>query len=140
MKRKSILCFLILIISCNIDKTPFYSLPFEHGEYKGTFSITYNFASDSSYVQQGTTTFTFTDTSYYCYGDKYLLPPSGGGKYEIKGNIIILTDLVPHTAEFDWSLILSGEFEYTFDGKNFMLTQNDIKYYRYRKIDLTKVN
>jgi len=66
------------------------------------------------------------------------LPPIGGGKYDLIGEKIILTDLSPHRAHFDWSLILNGEFLFTRKDKSIILFQKDKKRERQRYVKLTK--
>jgi len=94
--------------------------------------------TDSSFTDSGPATFIFTDTSYSCWGEKYLLPPSGGGKYSIIDDKMVLNDTSYHTAEFDWTLILNGEFDYWFDGKNLRLEQSDRAHNRRHKILLVR--
>ena len=65
------------------------------------------------------------------------LPPTGGGVYQVNNNVIIFSDTIPHT-EFDWTLILDGEFKFSLDDQVLTLRQNDTKYNRVRIISLTK--
>lgn len=111
---------------------------FQPGTYNGTYSIIHHYNTDGSFANSGPATFIFTDTSYSCRGKEYLLPPSGGGEYSIIGEIMVLNDMVPHTAEFDWTLILNGEFDYWFDGNNLRLEQIDAIHNRHHLIFLVK--
>lgn len=81
------------------------------GEYNGTFTITYHVGTDSARTETGAVEFSFDDGRYDVDGEQRYLPPRGGGKYTI-GSSINLTDRELHTAEFDWSLILNGSFDY----------------------------
>jgi hypothetical protein len=111
---------------------------FQPGTYNGIYSITHDYNSVFSFTESGPATFTFTDTSYHCHGEEYLLPPGGGGEYEIMGNVMVLHDMVDHTAEFDWTLILDGEFNYSLDGNNLILEQVDAIHKRLHLIYLVK--
>lgn len=103
------------------------------GVYAGVFTIRQSDGTE----QSGLVTFTFGASTYSCLPDKPYLPPSGAGTFHSYNNTIVLKDNVGHTAEFDWTLILNGEFSFSFDGKTLTLTQNDQKYKRYRIIVLT---
>jgi hypothetical protein len=102
------------------------------GTYQGTFTITHS----TGLVQSGKVTFTFTDGRYTCVPETRYLPPSGAGSFVMGHNTISLTDTVPHTAEFDWTLILGGEFAVWSSGSHPILVQDDQKYQRHRTIDL----
>jgi hypothetical protein len=82
------------------------------GNYRGTFTITHS----TGLVQSGNVTFTFTGAQYTCTPERLYLPPSGGGSFELVGQAIRLRDTAVHTAEFDGTLILGGEFSFLFDG------------------------
>jgi len=112
MKNFIFFTFIFIFMCClNCNKSGLHDI-FQPATYNGTYSITHNFNTGSSFTESGPVTFIFTDTSYHCYGEEYLLPPSGGGEYSIIGEIMVLNDMVPHTAEFNWTLILNGEFHY----------------------------
>ena len=113
-----------------------YTLPFRDGTYIGTFSIRNQDGSE----QSGGATFTFRDGSYSCIPEERYLPPSGAGSFAVHGTIVTLTDNVAHTAEFDWTLILNGDFVYAFDGKTLTLTQDDTKFHRFRTIKIALQN
>ena len=137
MKRASILLTVIIFASCN-GTGPTSTVSIQPGTYKGTFSITYFVEADSAFTQNSRTTFTFSDTGWYtCRGDVPYTPPSGGGEYKIVIDSLQLKDLVPHTAEFDWTLILNGSFHLARNGTTLTLTQNDNLHRRYRHIVLS---
>lgn len=106
-----------------------------NGTYAGVFSLIQN-----ENVLSGNVTFFFKDTTYSCIPETALLPPTGGGKFEIAGNKIILTDMAVHTANFDWTLILNGEFSYTNRNNVIVMIQADTVHHRYRKIELTNTS
>ena len=107
-------------------------LEIRNGTYTGTFTIRQSDGSEHS----GGVTFTFHDGSYTCSPEVRYLPPGGAGTYHTFGTTLVLTDTVAHTAEFDWTLILGGEFAFSFDGRTLKLTQDDTKYHRHRVIVL----
>lgn len=130
--------FCFLLGGCQIGNEPSRTQDLQ-GVWEGTYTRTDHFGTDSALTQEGSATFRFTGTEYSCYGEEFYLPPGGAGNYRISDSKIILTDLAGHTAEFDWSLILSGEFDYSFDGKNLTLTQHDTKRERFHRATLTKL-
>jgi hypothetical protein len=134
MKTLILLFALILLHGCtdatmDISKTT----PPDKGTYTGTFAFT-----EGGMTSSGGVTFLFTDTSYTCVPEKPFLPPAGGGAYSVEKNIITLTDHAPHTANFDWTLILNGDFEFTSEGTALTLTQADAQHNRFRKIEMKK--
>jgi len=108
--------------------------PEMEGSFEGTFTISHS----TGLVETGSVTFTFIDNRYTCTPNTAFLPPSGSGTFVVEGNIICLADTVLHTAEFDWTLILTGEFSMLFDGTHMVLDQHDQKYHRHRRIDLRR--
>lgn len=136
MKQSILFIAFLLIFSCKDKLTESSAVsPLEKGEYSGVFTFTEN-----GNTATGNVKFTFTDTSYTCTPEKRYLPPAGGGKYELQKDKLILTDLVIHTTEFDWTLILGGYFNYSKNSNTFVLTQEDKVYNRMRHIELTKLN
>ena len=136
MKYSILLVTLLLVIGCKDKSTESSNSPLiERGEYNGIFTFTENENTSTSNVK-----FTFTDTLYTCVPQKVYMPPTGGGKYELQKDKIVLTDMVMHTAEFDWTLILGGDFSYSKSGNTIILIQDDKARNRFRKIELTKIN
>ena len=136
MKYSLLLFTLLLFVGCKDKSTNSSNSPLiEVGEYNGIFTFTENDYTSTSNVK-----FTFTDTIYTCIPQKAYMPPTGGGKYEYQKDKIVLTDMVMHTAEFDWTLILGGEFNYSKSGNTIILIQEDKNRNRFRKIELTKSN
>ena len=104
----------------------------KEGIYQGTFSITENFSTDSAETRSGFAQFIFDDSTYSCYGSF----PTGGGAFYIDIDSLILRDQVPHTADFDWSLILNGAYLYRYDGSKLYLRQLD-RFNRFREMFLS---
>ena len=55
--------------------------------------------------------------------DKF--PALCSGTYLIAGNTITFENGCAWTAEFDWTLILTGEWNYTFNGTTLLLTKSN---------------
>lgn len=138
---KKIYIFLIaLLIFISYTCNTIEPVPQIQGIYNGIFSRT-NFAgTDSVFIEQGVVTFEFTNRTYRCEGEEKYLPPFSIGRYSINFNFITLTDTIGHYADFDWTLILDGEFSYALDENTLTLTQDDTKHKRKYKIELTKTN
>jgi hypothetical protein len=108
--------------------------PLLDGTYQGTFTIT----QENGPVESGTVRITFGGDGYSCTPEQRYLPPSGGGLFLLSGRTLTLKDTAVHTAEFDWTLILNGEFSFTFDGSRLLLEQQDQRHRRHRTIDLKR--
>jgi len=137
MKRLVIFLFpLLILISCKKSSNTIQEL--ESGIYKGTFTVNYDgkkqTASDIEVILN-------SDKSYHSTGNKNPRIPAGGsGTYIIKNNAILFNDKNPWTAEFDWGLILTGEYKISFSNKKLILkktieSNNTRTIYEY---DLTK--
>lgn len=132
MRTTVILATLALQISACSDDSDVNSIT--DGAYVGTFTI----VSANGHTQTGNVTFTFEGTSYSCLPEQPYLPPSGAGQFQTIREVLRFKDTVVHTAEFDWTLILNGDFQYTFDGSHLVLLQKDDQYHRLRNINLTR--
>jgi len=127
---------LLLLTGCQDNPTTSDSVQIE-GEYNGTFTITYHVGTDSARTETGAVEFSFDDGRYDVDGEQRYLPPRGGGKYTI-GSSINLTDRELHTAEFDWSLILNGSFDYEMKENTLTMTQLSEDRNRHREIVLQR--
>jgi len=126
MKSKVLSIFIILsfILGCETE-TP----KIEEGTYTGTFTVFY-----SSGIESGTTTIVLKDSEYSCSGNSDRIPAGGSGTYSSENGKITFVDKNFWTAEFDWNLILSGEYNYSIDGNELLITaeKSDIGRYEYR--------
>ena len=103
----STICIIaLLLFSCKKDQ-----LQIEEGSYKGTFTVTYNSGTHS-----GETILELKNGRFSSTGNSNKIPAAASGSYTIDKNTITFNDENPHTAEFDWGLILDGQYKYTFDG------------------------
>jgi len=112
-----------LLSSCKKD-----DLEIKDGTYKGTFTVTYN-----SGTQIGQTTLELNNGKFSCSENTNRIPAGGSGTFSSDNKKITFNDENTWTANFDWNLILSGKYDYTFDGKNLIISadKNGIGNYKY---------
>ena len=112
-----------LFLSCKKD-----AMEIKDGTYKGTFTVTY-----STGTQNGQTTLEMRNGKFSCSGNTNRIPAGGSGTFSSDNKKITFNDENAWTADFDWNLILSGKYDYTFDGKNFILSadKNGVENYKY---------
>jgi len=108
--RFGVIGLFLLFFSC--DKYEYIE-----GTYSGTFTATYN-----SVTYSGATIVKLENGKYTCAGNPDRIPAGGSGTYSIKGNKITFRDENVWTAEFNWRLILNGEYNFTFDGKKLKIS------------------
>ena len=104
----------------------------EEGTYRGRFKVVYPTGTRS-----GKTTLELQNSKYTCKGNANRIPAGGSGAYSINSAKVTFYDENIWTADFDWHLILNGEYDYSFDGKNLKISahKNGVGYYEY---NLTK--
>ncbi len=111
------------------------------GVYRGTYWITDHEGTSEQYRESGMCTMRFADGRYQIEGDRIGLPPDGGGEYRIEGDQLQLTDTAQHTADFDWSLILSGRFQIDAGDDGYIrLEQHDLAHNRLHELELRKLD
>lgn len=71
---------------------------------------------------------------YHCSGNNNYIPAGGSGTYEVTNSTIVFNDENFWTADFDWHLILSGEYHYEAFGYNLILhaERNNFGTYNYQ--------
>lgn len=90
------------------------------GDYTGTFTVSYADGSSHS----GPVTVSFSgDNTYNSNGNEDRYPAGGKGSYSIKGDQFSFEDENLWTANFDWGLILNGEYTYSFTNDELTLTK-----------------
>ena len=112
MINKGLVLVLILfsILSCNKEKTDLLV----DGEYSGTFSrVMAENVSPISNIE-----IVFSKNSWNGSSDIIKYPGLCNGSYEIQADTIIFDNFCAWTAEFDWSLILSGKYLYKKTGNS----------------------
>lgn len=121
MKTKTfmlIMLVLAIITSCHKDDSNFETNI--NGNYIGTFERGGNIANVEISFNNGT---------FNGQGDIEKFPALCNGNYSISGSIITFENACPWTAEFDWSLILSGNWTYSINNNELLLIkENGDKY------------
>lgn len=113
------------------------------GEYRGQYTLTHNNPADTLGLRGGLSEITLSINSTL---KTYSLTPFGDssrilssqGAYKLAYRKITFTDRSMKTVS-DMSLLLNGEFTYTFDGANLVLTQSDATTKRERSFFLLRV-
>ncbi|MCL1849828.1 MAG: hypothetical protein FWF70_00195 [Bacteroidetes bacterium] len=101
----------------------------KNGKYTGIFTVKYSEGDlFGETTLTGETTLKLNNGKYKCTGNPDRIPAGGSGKYSISDNKIIFEDENIWTTEFDGRLILDGEYDYTFDGKNLRLSKEIYEY------------
>ncbi|QED36808.1 hypothetical protein FK178_03370 [Antarcticibacterium arcticum] len=112
MKARIFILFLLatISISCTNDgDNPETKID---GNYSGIFE------------RNGTTSnveLTFTNGTFTGQTEVEKFPAICKGTYSISGNKITFYNTCPWTAEFDWTLILSGEWDFNLNNKTLIL-------------------
>ena len=114
-----LLTLAITIIGCDkdVDPTETNVDPTEinvDGNYIGVFER----AGNTSDVELSFNTGTWTGES-----ETEKFPALCNGNYSISGNVITFENACPWTAEFDWTLILSDDWNYNLNGNTLVLTK-----------------
>ena len=112
-----ILLLLLLLPSCEPEKVN--SIKIQDGTYEGTFQR----QGSQSLGPISNVTITFSGDKWTGQGDMPKYPALCMGTFSYKGQKLVFTNECAWTAEFDWSLILSGEFSYSFDGEHLQMTR-----------------
>ncbi|WMI65454.1 hypothetical protein RBH94_15485 [Aestuariibaculum sp. YM273] len=116
MKSKNLILIglMFVILSCNNDDE---SQQAEiNGEYVGIFER----GDNNSNVE-----LTFNNGNWSGESEVVKFPALCNGTYSSSGNVIAFENACPWTAEFDWSLILTGEWNYSLDGNSLILTKTN---------------
>lgn len=110
-----ILLGIFLIISCNNndDENPQTEI---NGEYVGIFER----GENNSIVE-----LTFNNGNWSGESEIIKFPALCNGTYTNSGNTITFENACPWTAEFDWTLILGGEWNYSLNENLLILTKTN---------------
>ncbi len=127
-KMKNIISYILLtclIISCKKDNNTGFS-----GTFIGTFTVKY--ANNSTFTGNTTVVF-FENGQFTCTGNANFIPAGASGKFIKTDSKISFKDENFWTANFDGNLILNGDYDFYFDGKNLKLTatKNNAGLYEY---------
>ncbi|WP_131538923.1 hypothetical protein [Pedobacter nototheniae] len=107
---------LCILLGCKKDKT--VKQPFITGKYVGTFNYTVAGKTEVAPAQV-----IFGPTNYTSIGQPNKKPAGGSGTYTFNTDSFLFTDTHPWTADFDWGLILKGNFDYEVKGDSLILTR-----------------
>ena len=97
-------CVLICLLGCDKEIPNYTTVP--DGIYIGTFQRELVWAENDT----AAITITFSSNTWSGTSDKIKYPALCNGTYSIIGDTIIFENQCDWTAEFDWSLILSGKY------------------------------
>jgi hypothetical protein len=116
MKLKILVIFGILsfTFACNNDDEN--SQPEINGEYIGVFERNGN----TSNVELN-----FNNGIYSGESDTVKFPAICDGNYSVSSNLIMFQNECIWTAEFDWTLILSDEWNYTIENNILIMTKSN---------------
>jgi len=108
-----------------------------NGNYKGIFTVEY---SDGIIFTNDVTVSFSGENNYYSSGDgnyNDFYPSGGNGTYEKGISKIVFSDTNIWLADFDWNLILTGEYDYSTNGNELIISanKNNVGFYKY---ELTK--
>lgn len=121
---------LCMCLSACSDETVQTTASLPAGTYTGTFTVQYN--DNSSY--SAPVSLVISGKRYSCSSGENRIPAGGTGTFEVKGTQIVFSEESIWTADFDWNLILSGEYSLTVAGSQVEIsnTTNSLGTYRYR--------
>jgi len=133
--KMTILLIALVLNACNSNNDDLSNNL--NGNYKGIFTVEY---SDGTIFTNDVTVSFSGEKNYYSTGDgnhNDLYPSGGNGTY-VKGiSKIVFSDTNIWIANFDWNLILTGEYDYSMNGNELIISanKNNVGFYKY---ELTK--
>jgi hypothetical protein len=119
------------LISCEYNEIN-RSAAFPLRTYKGQFIR----SSPTIKYSPSNVTLTFTEDRFSGESDRMKYPAICNGTYTITGNEIEFTNNCAWTAEFDWSYILSGKFQISFDSSRLEMTKSSAGMTDYYRLEL----
>lgn len=122
---------LILILnSCTQDDDITQNL---NGTYSGIFTVKYS--DDTTHSNSVTVNFSGMN-KYISSGNgntNDFFPAGGSGTYKIEDSKIIFSDTNAWLANFDWNLILNGEYNFSMNQNQLIISanKNNVGFYKY---------
>jgi hypothetical protein len=116
MKTKFFTLFILVVAILGCNKDDESTEVTVEGNYKGVFERDGN----TSYVE-----FTLNNGSWTGESETVKFPAICNGSYSISGSVIAFENACPWTAEFDWTLILSGNWSYNLNGNTLVMTKSN---------------
>lgn len=120
MKQALLLIILMGVVGCGSDKStePFVPIKTEQlvGRWEGSYSLTYNAGTDSSYTFQTEMWVVFSNSSFEFHGEDGVGPCGtwGRGSYGVEGYEFWFQDESFRHAMCTWENILQGRFRYDY--------------------------
>ncbi|MEL6558454.1 MAG: hypothetical protein AAFQ94_09735 [Bacteroidota bacterium] len=133
MKNQLMLLTLItltILTSCTEDIPEAVEL---NGTYEGTFTVEYLLGGDTF---SNPVTLNFSDGSFSSSSGENRFPAGGSGTFDINNNSVTFEDENFWTADFDWGLILDGEYTISETATSIVIrsSANDAAIYTYELI------
>ncbi|WKK73516.2 hypothetical protein QYS49_16285 [Marivirga salinae] len=119
MKAK-FLFVIILIISASCQLNDLEPVIITDGTYTGFFGR----SSPNAKYQASDVTLIFKGNTYQGQSSIQKYPAICRGTFTMKGNKIEFTNECPWTAEFDWTYILTGEFDIYKEGEEIIIQRS----------------
>lgn len=139
MKALFIITIIATMITKGCDKEipEKQCLPITDGIYTGTFTLT-----TPTGVSTGDATIQIEGNRFSASGNANRIPAGGSGNFSLSDDrqTITFQDENFWTADFDWSLILSGNFVYSFDGEKLEFARQTHDGRTFQKYQLIKNN
>jgi hypothetical protein len=120
MRRLIELLFLMALIGFACERDNNYPAKIVDGLYTGTFQRQLAFGGGDI----ANVSITFSANTWTGQSDRTKYPALCNGTYRLDKGKIIFTNGCVWTAEFDWSLILGGEYVLTIDGNQLKFTRD----------------
>ncbi len=105
-----------------------YKSQLREGVYSGNFTVEY-----SSETYTSSTTLIINDNNFSSISTEPNFSSRGSGTYAIHDDVVTFNDENLWLANFDWGLILSGDYDYTYQGGLLTLSKtNPVGRYLYK--------
>ena len=119
----AIILFSFSFLSCKKENSQL-----SNGTYTGIFKVIY-----PSGTYSGPVSISLNDSIYHCSRNSNRIPAGGSGSFSNINSKLTFKDINIWTADFDWNLVLEGEYDFSFDGISLKLwaTKNNVGYYEY---------
>ncbi|PCE62843.1 hypothetical protein [Sediminicola luteus] len=114
MKLKVLISLLVIVPSCKNDDDNLQTKI--NGQYVGIFERDGN---------KSNVTLTFNNGNWIGESETVKFPALCNGTFTNSGNVINFENACIWTAEFDWTLILGGEWHYNLHGNSLIITKTN---------------
>jgi hypothetical protein len=131
--KKSLILLLSVFIFSSCEKDAGEELKLQDGTYSGKFILKNIDPGANTTDIVVATSITITGDNYTSTSGPNRTPAGGSGKFSVKSPIINFADKNVWTADFDWNLILSGDYTSEINGDSLFLSKKaGLKIYNYR--------